>query len=98
MNRKQRSTQQIPARRWIEYLLFWSVSFLFLARYFASGESIGSIDLIYTLLFHVSIVFGVVVNSFLLIPRLLARGRTYLYIPLLLLLLEGCVRLNQFTF
>ena len=98
MNDKQQAKQRLPAGRWIEYLLFWSVSYLFLARYFSSGESIGSIDLIYTLLFHVSLLLGVIINSFLLIPRLLAAGRYYLYIPLLLLLLEGCVRLNQFTF
>lgn len=98
MNDEQQAKQGLPAGRWIEYLLFWTVSYLFLARYFSSGESTGSIDLIYTLLFHVSLLTGVIINSFLLIPRLLAQGRYYLYIPLLLLLIEGCVRLNQFTF
>lgn len=62
------------------------------------GEQIQKIDLIYTVLFHISIWFGVLVNSFVLIPRFLANGKTLIYIILFFLLVEICIRLNQFTF
>lgn len=61
-------------------------------------EQIRKIDLVYTLLFHISIWFGVSVNSFVLIPRFLANRKTLIYIILFLMLLEVSIRLNQFTF
>ncbi|MDX1591256.1 MAG: histidine kinase [Balneolaceae bacterium] len=89
---------QVPGRHWMEYAVFWTISVWFLASYFSMGENIERIDLIYTLLFHISILFGVSVNSFLLIPRVLAKGKTLIYILLFFLLLEICIQLNQFTF
>ena len=89
---------QVPGRHWMEYAVFWTISVWFLASYFSMGENIERIDLIYTLLFHISILFGVSVNSFILIPRVLAKGKTLIYILSFFLLLEICIRLNQFTF
>lgn len=88
----------ISGRRWIQYIVFWAFSFWFLARYFSIGDSIETIDWIYTFLFHFGIWFGVAVNSFVLIPRLLAKGYTLWYIPLLFGLIEACIQVNLFTF
>jgi two-component system, LytTR family, sensor kinase len=85
-------------RRLLEYIAFWTFSVWFLARYFADGNAIDSIDWIYTLMFHISIGFGVSVNSFLLVPRLLSARRFLFYGISVVLLLEVCIRLNQFTF
>lgn len=85
-------------RKSAEYTIFWGVSLVFLAHYFSLSGRIEPIDWIYTLLFHISIWFCVVVNSFLLIPRLLAGKRWILYVFLLFLLLETGILLNQFTF
>ncbi|HAC16058.1 MAG TPA: hypothetical protein DCE78_08965 [Bacteroidetes bacterium] len=85
-------------RRTVEYLVFWSASILFLSRYFAYGESIERIDVIYTLLFHLSLWFGVGINSFVLIPRFLARGKWLMYFPAFVGLIFLSIWLNQFTF
>lgn len=81
-----------------EYLVFWSASILFLSRYFAYGETIERIDIIYTLLFHLSLWVGVGVNSFVLIPRFLARKKWLIYFPALGGLIFISIWLNQFTF
>ncbi|PWN06805.1 sensor histidine kinase [Rhodohalobacter mucosus] len=98
MNRNSYDILKVPGRRWIEYILFWMISIWFLSSYFSMGDQIQRIDLIYTLLFHISIWFGVTVNSFVLIPRFLANRKNLTYIVLFVLLLEACIRLNQFTF
>lgn len=85
-------------RRLIEYALFWSLSLIVLAQYFSFGDSIERIDWIYTLLFHISIGFGVSLNSLVLIPRLLATGRVLLYVIAVPVLIQLMIMLNQFTF
>lgn len=85
-------------RRFAEYLVFWSASILFLSRYFAYGETIERIDIIYTLLFHLSLLIGVGFNSFVLIPRFLARKKWLIYFPALGGLIYTSIWLNQFTF
>lgn len=98
MNKLFIRIKKVPGRRWIEYLVFWGFSFWFLARYFSAGETIEQIDWAYTLLFHLSLWFVVLVNSFILIPRLLAKGRYLIYIPLFAILIEAGIRFNQLTF
>jgi two-component system, LytTR family, sensor kinase len=85
-------------RRLLEYTAFWTFSVWFLAQYFADSTAINTIDWIYTLMFHLSLGFGVAVNSFLLIPRLLSERRFLVYGASVLVLLEVCIRMNQFTF
>lgn len=85
-------------RRVFEYVFFWIASILFLASYFAFGNTIERIDVIYTVLFHLSIWFAVGINSFLLIPRFLAKGKWWIYFPALSVLILLSIRLNQFTF
>jgi LytS/YehU family sensor histidine kinase len=69
-----------------------------LSRYFAYGETIERIDIIYTLLFHLSLLIGVGFNSFVLIPRFLARKKWLIYFPALGGLIYTSIWLNQFTF
>jgi len=89
---------RILGSRSLQYMIFWAVSFVFLLNYFTKGTDIGRIDLIYTGLFHISLVAAVSGNSFLLIPRYLARRRYTLYFSGLALLLGFSVWLNIFTF
>jgi two-component system, LytTR family, sensor kinase len=99
MTNKQKTPGfQQPLLTLSRYLIFWAVSFFVIARFFSPEGSLSEPDLIYSLLFHLSILFGVLINSFILIPRFLAPRRFLLYIPLVLLLIELCVRLNQLTF
>ena len=84
--------------RGIQYALFWLVSFLFLVNYFTQGYDIGLIDIVYTLLFHISLVFAVSINSFYLLPNYLAYGKYYKYSILLLGLIVISMWLNIFTF
>lgn len=85
-------------RKTIEYLLFWSLSLWLTANFFAYGDHAESIDWIYTTLFHISIWFALIINSFLLIPHLLASGRWAFYLFAVLILLAISVYLNLFTF
>lgn len=94
----QSSILKLLGRRSVQYLLFWVVSFVFLVNFFTKGTDIGTIDVIYTLLFHISLVFAVSVNSFHLIPRYLARRRYTLYFTGLALALLAGAWLNIFTF
>lgn len=84
--------------RSIQYLIFWLISFLFLLNFFTKGYSINFIDVIYTLLFHISLIFAVSVNSFVLIPYYLARGKYWRYGILLIALIFVSIWLNIFTF
>lgn len=85
-------------RKTAEYLAFWAVSFVILAKHFAYGTSIERIDWIYTLLFHLSLWIGVSVNSFLLIPNFLAVKRYATYFTTFIVLVIVTVFLNQLTF
>ncbi len=84
--------------RGIQYAIFWLVSFLFLVNYFTQGYDIGLIDIVYTMLFHISLVFAVSINSFYLLPNYLAHGKYYKYSILLLGLIIISMWLNIFTF
>lgn len=88
----------VLGKRSVQYLLFWIMSFVFLVNYFTRGTDIELIDVIYTLLFHISLIFAVSVNSFYLIPHVLARRRYAPYAAGLVLLLPTAVWLNAFTF
>ena len=84
--------------RYIQYLVFWLVSFLFLVNYFTRGYDIGLIDVVYTFLFHISLIFVVSMNSFVLLPRYLAHGKYIIYSLFLILLLGVSIGINIFTF
>ena len=96
---KQSNKMSVLLRnRGVQYALFWLVSFLFLVNYFTQGYDIGLIDVVYTLLFHISLTFAVSVNSFYLLPKYLAHGKYYKYSIFLLALIVISMWLNIFTF
>lgn len=98
MSQRPGKLKMILTNRWIQYLAFWSVSFFILARYFSYDGTVQRIDLIYTALFHISLVFCVCVNSFWLIPRYFARRRYGAYSILLLFTIIAGTGLNIYTF
>ncbi len=88
----------LAGKRWIQHLLFWTASSLFLVHFFASTDKVEKIDYIYTALFHVSLFFAVYLNIWLLIPRLLQKGRYLVYALSVAALVFASVLLNQATF
>lgn len=66
--------------RVIQSLLFWAVSFFILLRVFTRTDEVRVLDLIYTGLFHIPLVIGVLVNQFYL-NRYLDRQK---YVPFVL--------------
>lgn len=85
-------------RKTVEYLAFWGISMVILANHFAYGSSVERIDWIYTFLFHLSLWIGVSVNSFVLIPRFLARKSYLVYMACFIVLVTVTVYMNQLTF
>ncbi len=71
--------KKIVSNRVIQHTLFWSLSFFIFARTFRVSAEVKEIDLIYSALFHISIIIGVYINLFLLIPFLLKRNRFLFY-------------------
>jgi len=82
----------------LQHLLFWACSFYTLLEFFALEEKISDIDLIYTLLFHISLFFGVYLNIEILIRFLLKREKYMLYILTLGATWLVIAYINQFTF
>ena len=62
-----------------QFLLFWSASVVLIARVFRIGNEWDTIDWLFSLLFHLSLIPAVAVNGHLLIPRLLQQRRFALY-------------------
>ncbi len=65
--------------RWIQHIGFWVLSFYVLVNVFKISNEIQKIDIIYTLLFHINIVAMVYINLKILIPRLLAKNKSFWY-------------------
>jgi len=78
--------------------LFWTASFLFLLNFFASSNGIVKIDCIYTCLFHLSLLTAVYLNIWVLIPRLLQKGKYLIYFIFVAALIYLSSLLNQLTF
>ncbi len=81
-----------------QYILFWMVSFGSLLYLFKMGNTITTLDVIYTFLFHISLVVGVSVNVGLLIPVLFQKERYFLYSIFLLVVWLSMAKINAFTF
>ena len=96
--RIKQEMRTVPLIRWVQYVLFWGISFVILSRYFAYQNEVSSIDLVYTALFHISILFCVAANSFWLIPQFLAEKRYVSYATLLVLTLITGTWINIYTF
>ncbi len=90
--------RKLIQNRVLQHALFWSFSFFVLLRMFAYEEEFEKVNLIYTVLFHISLVTVVYINLYILIPRFLKSGRYLTYgLMAILLILLGAL-LNRFTF
>jgi len=84
--------------RILQHLLFWAVSFFVLLNFFNTSNEIEKIDVIYTAIFHVSLVIGVYLNLFILIPYLLKKNRYFFYLMSLVAVIACTSGLNMITF
>ncbi len=84
--------------RLLQHMLFWAVSFYILLQFFASSNKLLKVDIIYTIVFHVTLAIPVYLNLYLLIPTFLNRDKYLTYSGLLLLLLGAGTALNLAMF
>ncbi|HKI90331.1 MAG TPA: histidine kinase [Draconibacterium sp.] len=63
----------------LQHLVFWLLSFLILLNVLRVSADIHQIDVIYTAVFHVSILLIVYINLQVLFPLFLEKGRYFLY-------------------
>jgi sensor histidine kinase YesM len=89
---------KIAGIRILQHLVFWALSFVILLYFFNTSNKIEKIDIIYTAIFHVSLILGVYLNLVLLIPFLLKESRYLLYLICLAALIAGTAGLNMLTF
>ena len=82
----------------VQHLLFWAVSFYVLMRLFAYSDKVGTVDFIYTFLFHFSLWVAVYVNLFWLIPTYLRTKKYGLYFLFIALLVFISISINLLTF
>jgi len=84
--------------RILQHLAFWLLSFVVLLKLFVSANEITKIDIIYTIIFHISLLTGVYLNILVLIPVFLRKGRYLFYIGLLAVTIFSTACFNDFTF
>jgi sensor histidine kinase YesM len=97
-NKSYQFIRQFAQNRILQHILFWAVSFYILLRFFAYQNEIYTSDIIYSGLFHLSLVVVVYVNLLVLIPFLLQKNRILLYLIAVALLLFLGIQLNQWIF
>jgi sensor histidine kinase YesM len=89
---------KLAGNRALQHILFWTASYVFLVNFFSTGSHTGKIDYIYTAIFHVSLVAAVYVNTAILIPRILQKGRYLIYFLCVAALIFAGALFNQVTF
>lgn len=89
---------KILANRLLQHLAFWLLSYLILVNFFSTSAKLEKIDFIYTAVFHISLVATVYLNLNLLIPRILNKGRYFLYFPVLAVLVLAGAGFNHYSF
>ncbi len=77
------------------HVAFWTLSYFILLALFAGSSEWQQIDHIYTLVFMSTLMIAVGVNSLLLIPRYLRKGK---YVTYVILILVDVVVLTWFNF
>ena len=92
--------RRILKNRVLQHLTFWAFAFLLLAGFFAKeyGSTFLPLNIIYTLLFLISVVFVVYLNLLVLIPRFLQRSKWLKYIASIALVIAFGIVLNMWTF
>ncbi len=96
----QPKVHQVLKNRMFQHLIFWFFAFWMLAGFFAKeyGHTFLTLNIIYTLLFLISIVIVVYLNLLLLIPELLQKGKWVLYLLTLIPVIAFGILLNELTF
>lgn len=84
--------------RKVQHLLFWLLSFYILFRLFCTDEKYVETDLIYTFLFHISLVVMVYLNLLFLIPMFFQQKRYGSYLLGFLVVLAIGTLLNHLSF
>ena len=98
MSKRPSMPNRLIRNNLIQHGLFWIISYYLLYRLFRYSEETTRTDLIYTFLFHLSLVPVFYGNTRLLIPQLFRKGRYIWYLIGTFLLLVVGVALNQFIF
>lgn len=98
IDRIKNSISKFIQNRILQHILFWITSFYVLVQFFALEDEISDIDIVYTLLFHISLVFGVYLNTTVLIQLFLKKEKYVLYFIGLIVLWYVTAIINQFTF
>ena len=98
ISRLKNGLSKFIQNRVLQHVLFWMASFYVLVQFFALEDEITDIDIVYTLLFHISLVIGVYLNTAILIQFLLKREKYSLYFIGLVTLWYGTAFINQLTF
>jgi sensor histidine kinase YesM len=88
----------VVQNRICRHILFWVVSFYYLLHFFLIGNEVGTIDYIYTVVFHLPLMVGVYANLCFGMPVLLGRKRYWQYCVFLMLLLLVTVVANRVLF
>lgn len=97
MTEKQRPGKFLSLRSLLFQLGFWTLSYFVILRIFTREYDNGTVDVIYTFLFHIPLVILVYLNLFLAI-RLLNKSRYFLYGMAATALLPLGILLNYFVF
>ena len=82
----------------LRYSLFWAISFYICLEIFSRTGEYRQIDIIYTFLFHIPMIFAVTIHSGLFLENILAKGRYILYSISLFLLLVTSILVYHVTF
>lgn len=78
----------------LQHSLFWAFSLYLFLRMVALQEAVYTIDIIYGILFHMSLLMAVYINLYYLIPQFLSTRKYLTYIILLLVLIALSSWLN----
>ncbi|HKL15114.1 MAG TPA: histidine kinase [Balneolaceae bacterium] len=92
MKFKKRTLQEITRNG-----LFWVISFIVLLRLFTRTEEIRTIDVIYTAMFHVPLLVGVIWNQ-LALRHFLEKGNRIAYVIAFLMAILFIVQIYPLTF
>jgi sensor histidine kinase YesM len=90
--------KELIQRPWLQHGGFWILSTYVLFRVFNQDPENITTDLIYTVLFQISLWFVVYFQLWLLIPRLLKPGRYVVYVLGFVFSLRAGVAINHLTF
>ena len=84
--------------RLLQHLAFWACAFYVLFKVFSTSGEVLRIDILYTLIFILTLLPGIYLNLLLLIPKLLGRRKFILFTVLFALLAVASVGLNNIVF